>query len=147
MTSLNYCALIITVVAATTSTEPAACVQVAVFKDSSSGSSWFLQQMNALPGVALKNELLVARTAGRGAEKNTNLAVSALKPACSAKQSLSGFSLNPHHAAGVDWAAVRARRPEARVLVWDRTVYAVSKLNLGRPHAIDATRCVRAELG
>jgi hypothetical protein len=133
MTSLNYCALIITVVAATTSTEPAACVQVAVFKDSSSGSSWFLQQMNALPGVALKNELLVARTAGRGAEKNTNLAVSALKPACSAKQSLSGFSLNPHHAAGVDWPTVRARRPEARVLVWDRTVRgAVSKLNLGR---------------
>ena len=93
---------------------------------------WFLQQMNALPGVALKNELLVARTAGRGAERNTNLAVSALKPACGAKQALTGFSLNPHHAAGVDWPAVRARRPDARVLVWDRTVRAVSKLNFGR---------------
>ena len=92
-----------------------------MFKDSSSGSSWFLQQMNALPGVALKNELLVARTAGRGAERNTNLAAAALKPVCSSKQALTGFSLNPHHAAGVDWPTVRARRPDARVLVWDRT--------------------------
>ena len=44
-----------------------------------------------------------------------------MKPACSSKQALTGFSLNPHHAAGVDWQTVRARRPDARVLVWDRT--------------------------
>ena len=58
---------------ATTSTEPAACVQLAMFKDSSSGSSWFLQQLNAHPGVSLKNELLVARTAATGPTKQRTL--------------------------------------------------------------------------
>lgn len=96
------------------------CAQVVVLKDSSSGSTWFAQSMNGVPGASVKLELLTSR--GRvSPTKQTAAVVRALAPGCGGADRLTGFTLNPHHAAGVDWAEVRRRRPNARAVVWDRT--------------------------
>ena len=98
------------------------CAQIVALKDSSSGSTWFAQSLNAIPGVSIKLELLTSRDASASPTKQTGAVVNGLAPSCgSVKNRLTGFTLNPHHAAGVDWREVARRRPRAVAVVWDRT--------------------------
>ena len=98
------------------------CAQIVGLKDSSSGSTWWAQVLNGLPKVRLDVELLNGKDAKSSPAKKTAKIVGALSPSpCASGAALTGFTLNPHHAAGVDWRDVAARRPRARAVVWDRS--------------------------
>ena len=98
------------------------CAQIVGLKDSSSGSTWWAQVLNGLPKVRLDVELLNGKDAKSSPAKKTAKIVGALSPSpCASGAALTGFTPNPHHAAGVDWRDVAARRPRARAVVWDRS--------------------------
>ena len=109
------------------------CAQMVGFKDSSSGSTWWAQVLNSLPHVKVDVELLTSKDATASGAKATAKVVKALSPpsACGGGggggggggATLTGFTVNPHHARAVDWGEVARRRPRGVAVVWDRSNY------------------------
>jgi len=100
------------------------CAQIVVFKDSSSGSTWWADRMNKIEGVKLKSELVnVEKQHAWGPLRATKEVIARLAPCGPAPSGnfLNGFTINPHHSIKIDWKQVLKERPDALAVVYDRT--------------------------
>mmetsp|Transcript_16177 Transcript_16177/g.50146 ORF Transcript_16177/g.50146 Transcript_16177/m.50146 type:complete len:377 (-) Transcript_16177:31-1161(-) len=98
------------------------CAQIVVFKDSSSGSTWWAERMNQIEGVELQSEIVNKKREDTwGAGRVTKEIIAGLEPACDASHFLTGFTVNPKRVDIVRWEEVRKARPDAIAVVYDRT--------------------------
>jgi len=108
------------------------CAQIVVFKDSSSGSTWWAERMNQIEGVELQSEIVNKKREDTwGAGRVTKEIIAGLEPACDASHFLTGFTVNPKRVDIVRWEEVRKARPDAIAVVSRAVVDAGSRRRRG----------------